>query len=312
MKCQVCGAESGKYPLCRACNMKKEQGEVIKCSYCGRWHYADQSCKSTPNNDAEKSGYLYDKKPVLMTKIEQNYYYAVKYSLPEGYLVFPQINLAAFIKRTDNVPYHNELFRNVDFLITDKYYSPKIVVEINDSTHLNSDRKERDEKVTNILEEAGIPLLKLWTSYGINQDYIKEKIEETLNAPIVRKHHVIENKAAQQSNQAAHSFSNLPSGNNSQYNNQQDTRKNGCYIATCVYGSYDCPHVWVLRRYRDNKLARTFFGRLFIKVYYKISPELVRRFGKSSWFCKFWKSFLDKKVRKLYEKGYLDTPYYDI
>lgn len=28
MKCCVCGAESGHYPLCRACNQKKEQGLI--------------------------------------------------------------------------------------------------------------------------------------------------------------------------------------------------------------------------------------------------------------------------------------------
>lgn len=31
----------------------------------------------------------------------------------------------------------------------------------------------------------------------------------------------------------------------------------GCYVATCVYGSYDCPQVWTLRRYRDYKLAES-------------------------------------------------------
>ena len=31
----------------------------------------------------------------------------------------------------------------------------------------------------------------------------------------------------------------------------------GCYVATAVYGSYDCPEVWTLRRYRDYTLAAT-------------------------------------------------------
>ena len=44
MKCCVCGAESGHYPLCRACNQKKEQGLIIKCTQCGQWHYADAPC----------------------------------------------------------------------------------------------------------------------------------------------------------------------------------------------------------------------------------------------------------------------------
>ena len=28
MHCQVCGAESGKYPLCKACNQLREQGLI--------------------------------------------------------------------------------------------------------------------------------------------------------------------------------------------------------------------------------------------------------------------------------------------
>ena len=31
----------------------------------------------------------------------------------------------------------------------------------------------------------------------------------------------------------------------------KETSSGGCYVATAVYGSYDCPEVWVLRRYRD-------------------------------------------------------------
>ena len=34
-------------------------------------------------------------------------------------------------------------------------------------------------------------------------------------------------------------------------------KKQGCYVATCVYGSYDCPEVWILRRFRDESLERT-------------------------------------------------------
>ena len=53
----------------------------------------------------------------------------------------------------------------------------------------------------------------------------------------------------------------------------------GCYVATCVYGSYDCPQVWTLRRFRDNMLAESRPGRAFIRVYYAVSPTLVKWFG---------------------------------
>ena len=86
---------------------------------------------------------------------------------------------------------------------------------------------------------------------------------------------------------------------------------NGCYIATCVYGSYDCPQVWTLRRYRDDTLGATWYGRLFIRVYYAISPTLVRWFGKTTWFKRMWQGKLDKMVEKLNSNGVENTPYQD-
>lgn len=87
--------------------------------------------------------------------------------------------------------------------------------------------------------------------------------------------------------------------------------RGGCYVATCVYGSYDCPQVWVLRRYRDNYLDERWWGRLFIRLYYFISPKIIKLFGKTRWFRTLNKSILDKKVEKLKEKGYQTTAYKD-
>ena len=88
-------------------------------------------------------------------------------------------------------------------------------------------------------------------------------------------------------------------------------KQKGCYVATAVYGSYDCNEVWVLRRFRDNCLDKTWFGRLFIKTYYAISPTIVKIFGKSKLFNKTWKFVLDKMVNRLKNKGYEETPYKD-
>ena len=85
----------------------------------------------------------------------------------------------------------------------------------------------------------------------------------------------------------------------------------GCYIATCVYGTYDCPQVWVLRRFRDNILAHKWFGRAFIYIYYAISPLLVKWFGHHAWFKNFWKRRLDTLISVLSAKGVEDTPYED-
>lgn len=89
------------------------------------------------------------------------------------------------------------------------------------------------------------------------------------------------------------------------------TTSSGCYVATCVYGSYDCPQVWTLRRYRDNTLAKTWYGRAFIKTYYAISPSLVKWFGHSRWFKRLWKPYLNHLVKKLRDEGVSDRPYQD-
>lgn len=85
----------------------------------------------------------------------------------------------------------------------------------------------------------------------------------------------------------------------------------GCYIATAVYGSYDCPQVWTLRRYRDYTLAEAWYGRAFIRTYYAISPTLIKWFGHTEWFKKMWKGKLDRMVANLKASGVDDTPYED-
>lgn len=94
-------------------------------------------------------------------------------------------------------------------------------------------------------------------------------------------------------------------------NKNSGEESSGCYIATCIYGTYDCPPLWTLRRFRDDTLSSFLIGRLFIKVYYSISPYLVRWFGKKAWFQKFWKTKLDCFVNWLNKKGVKNTLYDD-
>jgi hypothetical protein len=73
----------------------------------------------------------------------------------------------------------------------------------------------------------------------------------------------------------------------------------GCFIATMVYGSYDAPEVLVLRRFRDEKLAPHLWGRMLIKLYYGVSPLIVKIFRNNQTVKRLLKGILDPFVNKL-------------
>ncbi len=76
-------------------------------------------------------------------------------------------------------------------------------------------------------------------------------------------------------------------------------KQSGCYIATNVYGSYTCEEVMQLRRFRDDYLSKKAFGRLFIRIYYFISPYLVKHIKHNSFANKKIKRFLDWFRKKI-------------
>ena len=83
---------------------------------------------------------------------------------------------------------------------------------------------------------------------------------------------------------------------------QQPAKKEGCYIATALYGSYDAPQVMVLRRFRDEVLSCTALGRWFIRTYYRFSPPIAEHLKDAKWINRLVRSILDKLVSKLNSK----------
>ena len=83
----------------------------------------------------------------------------------------------------------------------------------------------------------------------------------------------------------------------------------GCYIATAVYGTYDCPELWVLRRFRDEWLRKSAAGRMAVRVYYAVSPRLVKCFGGSGTVKTLSRNLLDRFVARLKKRGFADTAY---
>ncbi len=51
-----------------------------------------------------------------------------------------------------------------------------LLIELNDSTHDTYERKQRDIKVKNICENCGLELMKFYTKYPNEKEYVINRI----------------------------------------------------------------------------------------------------------------------------------------
>ena len=72
----------------------------------------------------------------------------------------------------------------------------------------------------------------------------------------------------------------------------------GCFIATAVYGDYNAPEVIFFRYYRDSVLQKSMAGKLFIKIYYAISPYIAKIIRNNQKLSYLTKQQLDKIIKK--------------
>ena len=90
---------------------------------------------------------------------------------------------------------------------------------------------------------------------------------------------------------------------------KNEKEKGNCFVATYVYGTYDCPEIWILRRFRDLFLKKYMLGRLFISFYYFISPQLLLFCGNNRLFAYISKKLVGLLVKKIKDIG-IDNTYY--
>jgi hypothetical protein len=61
-------------------------------------------------------------------------------------------------------------------------------------------------------------------------------------------------------------------------------RKGRCFVASSAFDSPFAPEVIALQAWRDNSLNRSIGGRVFIKLYYAVSPHLAKKLDENPQF----------------------------
>ena len=120
----------------------------------------------------------YTAKEALLTETEIRYYDEISEIVGEKYFLFPQINLASIVDKKSDTNSRTDLFRNIDFGVFDYNFKPILLIEINDNSHIRKDRKERDEKVADILKKAKLPLVTFWVKDGIDPEGMRREISK--------------------------------------------------------------------------------------------------------------------------------------
>lgn len=134
----------------------------------------------------DKPIFNYKRKEFLMSRAEHEFFDILVEIVGNQYYVFPQIHLCDILDNKVVGQNWKSAFRHineksVDFVICDKaYIKPLLAIELDDSTHQRTDRKERDGKVERILSDAGLPLLRFGNHGNFNKEEIKEAILEKL------------------------------------------------------------------------------------------------------------------------------------
>ena len=122
----------------------------------------------------------YRKKLRYMSPAEQSFLRMLRIIVGPRYEVCPQAPLVSVVEKV-NGAFRNELFRVIDYVIFDiATAEPKLLVELNDASHNRSDRAERDRKVAEICDDAGIPLVAFTNAEAADEGYVKKVILKNL------------------------------------------------------------------------------------------------------------------------------------
>ncbi len=120
----------------------------------------------------------YVKKNYLMSKAEHEFYKVLQETIKDKYYIVPQVQLSKIVEvnkyEKNKRTYFNKIDRkSVDFVLFNKeYFTPYMVIELDDSSHMLPERENRDGFVDSILNRVGIKIIHVKTENNYNHNML--------------------------------------------------------------------------------------------------------------------------------------------
>lgn len=132
----------------------------------------------------------YQKKWYLLSPAERDFYQALCQALENRYLIFTKVRLLDLLWLPQNLPNRQTHMnrvqaKHVDFVLCHpQTVAPALVIELDDASHRLPERQERDIFLNEVLQAAGIPLLRVPVRKSFSAPALRGQILEALDVPI--------------------------------------------------------------------------------------------------------------------------------
>lgn len=132
----------------------------------------------------QPSAFPYEKQEALFTPAERSFLGVLEQALDNQHRVFGKVNLYDVIKVKPGLPaserqsaFNRISKKHVDFVLCDANHRNILcVIELDDKSHDNKKRQERDEFLEQALNAAGVPLVRFPAKLSYTLGNIREKL----------------------------------------------------------------------------------------------------------------------------------------
>lgn len=148
---------------------------------------SNESKKQLPNF------YPYERIPLFSSNERQFYYPLRDVATRMGYILFAKVRIADIVKVKGHINNFNVYFgyisqKHVDFVLCSQNLNVVLVIELDDSSHLEENRKDRDKLVDGVFDEAGIKIIHIVTSEINTSEYsIETYITNCINKALTQR-----------------------------------------------------------------------------------------------------------------------------